>query len=683
VGKQNAASTYHVLLIGIDRYPPGYNSLAGCVNDIDAIEQLLLTQPGVGIPPGQINIIRLAAPQFGASHAWQSKAETMPPTRANVLNSLKTLAGPTVKPSDRVLIYYSGHGDQKLWVGSPVWHEALVPNNDLVIEYLYDVEVNLLLNAIAKRTSDLTIILDCCHSAGATRDFQGIKPQGAARFLKGDNNPAVPPNLKEVGLIIGTIQEQSQGVGLSQSSATDYLVICACQSDETAGEGAYPQNRPTHGVFTCGFLKVLRNKDPAQISSLRWADIWPKLLAEVANTNMHLSQRTQHPWIIGREERRVFGGPWEKMDAGFQITKRSDGQYAVGVGSLMGVTEGAEIAVYGSEPRLFSPIGSPEDQPIGRLKVSQTEQSSSVAFEISTEFALPNGERGRLVKPGESQRLRVSLKQIDAELKTKLEESPMIEVVSAEDPNPDVEVVVQSGGGWIIGNDTEPLLATVPAGEHQAMRIGLEHYYRYVTVLRMARNCFNPHLGNCLNVRLLDCNDTDTLNAMSPQKKADPDLPEAPRDQARVYALQPGFKFCIKVVNSSLYPLNVFLLNCSSGGLVEYLSDAIIREGAAHVMWLDNNLGTPFETRPDKMPTFGPGITMPSYVTDRMIAIGTSRRDVDLDYLYIDKIVQQVIQENLSTRLLKAKSLRPTPEHIAPAELWASAITPIRINRVS
>ena len=31
--------TYHVILIGIDRYPVGYNSLHGCVNDIDAIEQ--------------------------------------------------------------------------------------------------------------------------------------------------------------------------------------------------------------------------------------------------------------------------------------------------------------------------------------------------------------------------------------------------------------------------------------------------------------------------------------------------------------------------------------------------------------------------------------------------------------------------------------------------------------------
>jgi hypothetical protein len=77
-------------------------------------------------------------------------------------------------------------------------------------------------------------------------------------------------------------------------------------------------------------------------------------------------------------------------------------------------------------------------------------------------------------------------------------------------------------------------------------------------------------------------------------------------------------------------------------------------EGATHVMWLDNNLGTPFETSPDKMPTFCPGIIMSNVVTDRMIAIGTSRQDVDLSYLYIDKTAQQVIPGESFNQALKS-----------------------------
>lgn len=38
--------TYHTLLIALDRYPLGYRSLYGCVNDIDGLEELLLGEAG-------------------------------------------------------------------------------------------------------------------------------------------------------------------------------------------------------------------------------------------------------------------------------------------------------------------------------------------------------------------------------------------------------------------------------------------------------------------------------------------------------------------------------------------------------------------------------------------------------------------------------------------------------------
>jgi len=46
--------TYHTLLIALDRYPPGYRSLYGCVNDINALEELLLGEAEVGIPTSTV-----------------------------------------------------------------------------------------------------------------------------------------------------------------------------------------------------------------------------------------------------------------------------------------------------------------------------------------------------------------------------------------------------------------------------------------------------------------------------------------------------------------------------------------------------------------------------------------------------------------------------------------------------
>ena len=88
---------YHVLLIGIDAYPPGYNSLSGCVNDIDAIERLLLDPPGVGLPPDQIRITRLAAPRPNVTSTSHLIAQTQPPTKENVVAALRLLAG-TISP---------------------------------------------------------------------------------------------------------------------------------------------------------------------------------------------------------------------------------------------------------------------------------------------------------------------------------------------------------------------------------------------------------------------------------------------------------------------------------------------------------------------------------------------------------------------------------------------------------
>jgi hypothetical protein len=564
-----------------------------------------------------------------------------------------------------------------------VWHEALVPHNGREIEYLFDVEVNALINAIAARTTDLTVVLDCCHSAGATRGrLNGNQAKGAVRLLNSDHKiPSAPPNLALLGLDISALQNRAVTLHMLQLRDPDYVVVVACQSDETAGEGPYPSDAPSHGVFTNSLLGALSGKDASQRSQLRWADIWGDLLVRAAECNGQLDQPPQHPWIIGRAERRIFGGAWERMDAGYRVTKRSDGNFDINSGTYMGVTKDAEIAVYGSTPPFYPVIGSPEDHPFGRLKVIEAGPSCAIGISLGAPFALLDGARGRLVKPGESERLRVILKPEDATLNALLQKSPLLEIVSAGTLEAEVQVTSQSGGKWIIGNEIEPLLATVPEAEHQALRAGLESYYRYNLVLRMARNSSDPDIRNSLSIRLLDCNDQTALSAMSPQTLADPNLPEAPRDQDRIYALKSGFKFCVKVTNSSRYPLSVALLNCSAGGLVEYLGDALLREGAAQVMWLDNKLGTPFEAEPDNLTALDHGISLPDYTTDRLIVLGTTRPGVDLNYLSVDQEVQKVVNDNLSRIGGGLKSVGGKAMSAGAAELWTATVIQMRIPR--
>src|SRR5512140_928600 len=95
------AASYHVLLIGIDDYAK--KPLSGCVNDIDAVQQILLERAKV---PRE-RILRLASPRSQAAHSTEVPAQ--PATLANLRSAFAVIAK-RAQEGDRVFIHFSGHG---------------------------------------------------------------------------------------------------------------------------------------------------------------------------------------------------------------------------------------------------------------------------------------------------------------------------------------------------------------------------------------------------------------------------------------------------------------------------------------------------------------------------------------------------------------------------------------------
>ncbi len=174
------APKYHVLLVGIDAYP--VSELYACVNDIDAVERLLHERAGIPLE----DITRLASPHPNTPH--ETKVAQRPATLANIRAELARLATDLVQPNDRVFIYYSGHGTRTPITGpqGAFRCESLVPVDfkQPTGEYqlLLDFEFNRMLAAIAKRTTSVAVVLDCCNSAGATRDVED-EASGKARSM--------------------------------------------------------------------------------------------------------------------------------------------------------------------------------------------------------------------------------------------------------------------------------------------------------------------------------------------------------------------------------------------------------------------------------------------------------------------------------------------------------------------
>ena len=221
------AGRHHILLIGIDAYDGG-GMLTGCVNDIDAVQRFLVDR--VGAPRAHIR--RLAAPRTGAAHETDVPEEL--PLLDTMRAALERLGTDEVGPEDRVFIYYSGHGTQCIvsdGEGRRFAREALLPKDKkrgLENRLLFDWELNTLIARIATRTSAVTVVLDCCNSGGATREFDESEATGLDRFWP----------TPEITLAAGTDLSAGsvRGIASGLGSLQRCQVIAACRDDQRARE---------------------------------------------------------------------------------------------------------------------------------------------------------------------------------------------------------------------------------------------------------------------------------------------------------------------------------------------------------------------------------------------------------------------------------------------------------------
>jgi hypothetical protein len=639
-------STYHALLIGIDAYDGG-GSLTGCVNDVDAIQRLLIDR--LGVERGAIQ--RLVSPRFGVLH--QEDVEGRVATLANLRGGLERMRE-VVQPGDRALIYYSGHGTHHV-DGRGVAREALLPKDKEQgphRRFLYDWELNQRISAIVEKAHRVTVVLDCCAAQGATRS------QSSARHARDRCWPSPPGPAYDVH----EAPERVRGLTSGLAALSRCQVIAACRDDERARESS-GEGEAAYGELTRALLDVLSQISNEDLGTLRWGQIWRDLTARVRRANPW-----QTPWLAGSFGRAVFGdsGDDDDGDVGYSIEPVADG-YRLDVGSLHGVTEGAELAVYGATPARFPSPGSLEDRSArcGMLLVRSAEAGSCIAVARSP-FVLPQEARGRLVRPGPAARLRVRLAGPDEALSTWLLREAPIEL---DEQSPELELVRLADGAWALADDcfgaglvpSEPSLVIVPPDRLRLLPAVLSHYLAYITPVRMAKAC--PDLPGGLQITLLNCNGHELRGAAA----QDPQLPQAEGSHRAPYELRDGDRVCYLVENRADVALSVTLIDCAASGRVQILGEARMPAHTRRAFWycLDGyeELGEPFVIR----------LRTGSIGVDRILAIGATRPDVSLRHLAVPRLFAEVLE--------------PTREHngsrkgVSAPEQWTSASTVVRISR--
>lgn len=666
-----AVRPLHALLIGIDRYER--NPLSGCVNDVEDFARFLTQK--LGVPDGSIR--KLVAPSAAAP--CTSRPGEAGPTHAAIVAALKALASSPVQRGDRVLVYYSGHGSFDWIPEGRAYFEGLAPLDVDQHGLLLDIELNPLLQAIAQQCHDLTVILDCCHSAGATRDTLEPLPGSRARFLPMQRDAAASPSRNAAQLAqltLGQTPKEAQEL---------YTVVAACHADEKAQECDFPPGSGlARGLFSRCLLELLHHLEPEALTRLRWSDIWERLKAEVLRLNP-----SQRPQLLGPPERRLFGGPWQPQDPGYAIAAGEDGSYTIQAGSLAGIGTGADIGVYGPEPARFPPLGSEADERARRgvlVVESVTLAQSSARPKIPGTTLELGGARGRLLTPGNLERLRVAIcDSVDPQIRgalMKLQSHDRFVVLPESDTTAEAHVGQFSDGNLWIGDELyapsdpsspgpiariERARAIDTADLTAGLRAGLNHYAQYVIPLRLYRNGSFTLPQHKLEVRWLDCNGMEAPQRM----EQDASLRcEVRKDSSgKYYRCQVDDRIAIEVTNTqAMLGLFVSLLLCSMEGQIQLLdTDVYVKTCSSKLFWLESFEGNAFVMDCPESRSWG---------IDRLVVIATDQKGMDLHVLNQEQTLAQAIDSAMGT-----KSVQHAQTRGPRRPRWTAAQVLVRVDR--
>ncbi|MFD6680171.1 caspase family protein [Micromonospora parva] len=315
-------STLYALLVGINSYrAPTVPDLHGCRTDAMEARAFLETRlaPGVSLEPLSL---------------YDGQA-----TRAAVIEAFRSHLG-QAGPADSVLFWFSGHGSE---ARAPEWwfEESTLMLQTLVcadsrdgkVPDLLDKELSILLDEVAERAGHVAVVLDCCHSAGATRELPGTDARTVVPMASAPDRELLLPELAVA--VPGRTSDQ------------EHVTLAACRSDELAREMSLGGRR--RGVFSWALLNALGRLGPAAT----YRD-----LLVAAQTEVEQNVYRQVPQLLpvhrGIADQPFLGGRLAAPASGMLLRYVRDG-WEVDAGSchgLIGVGSADEIrlAVVGDVP---------------------------------------------------------------------------------------------------------------------------------------------------------------------------------------------------------------------------------------------------------------------------------------------------------------------------------------------
>ena len=360
------------LLVGINTYrSANIQKLKGCVNDVTALKSVLLDK--FGFREGDIRTLT----DHEASYD-------------RIVNAFKTHLIARAAPGDIVVFHFSGHGS-RVEVGSDPsgFEESIVPYDSRDPKNL-DITgsaLSFLLRELAKKTKNVTVILDSCHSGRmVSRRMEEVVE---VRGIEPATQPAPAPPFPG-----GATRAVTPGTSHFSPLDDSYVLLAAALAKEYAKE--YRARLEQFGAFTHFLVEQLHLAHPDST----YRDIMNVVRVRVSD---HVDQQT--PQLVGPNgDKYIFGNDNRIAQPYVLVVSSGAGAGSVRLpfaGAAHGVTPGSTYDVFGSDASDFD-----KEKPLARVEVSRVNPFDSEA-RILTGSAVPDYSRGILRERKLGSRLRI------------------------------------------------------------------------------------------------------------------------------------------------------------------------------------------------------------------------------------------------------------------------------------
>ncbi|KDN35168.1 hypothetical protein RSAG8_11813, partial [Rhizoctonia solani AG-8 WAC10335] len=313
----------HALIIGINKYKANVH-LSAAVPDAQTFKAYLTDE--LLVPEQQVTMI------------LDEQAK-----RADIIQAFQDLAKPDngINKGDPIVIYYAGHGSE---LKPPPDREANGPLVQCIIPQdtsktdgvvpIPDFTIGTLVHRIAQeKGNNITLIFDCCHSAGGSRDT----PEDA-RYIDKTDLPELPASPDK-----DIIQDALSGsrdivdpssLGLSFEGMDSHVIMAACGH----GEVAYENGVEKHGYFSSALLKLLRS---VKVDSLTYKGCMQRLPAL-------RTRNPQNPVCEGKNmDRLFFNAMVPGANTTFIVIKPNKSkEFYLQAGLAQGITPGSKFAIH-------------------------------------------------------------------------------------------------------------------------------------------------------------------------------------------------------------------------------------------------------------------------------------------------------------------------------------------------